>query len=124
VYNFIKKTIFTAAESSLKLLDKINKHIKSTTSMVPYTVAQRSASMQNLMAMRYMYGMPSIFFTYAPDYVYGKLHIRMSITQNGIDKFPASGFGLTEALKFQLRHTILQCFMLRVLLLLRNSSDS
>lgn len=70
--------MFPAAESSLKLLDKINKHIKSTTSMVPYTVAQRSASMQNLMAMRYMYGMPSIFFTYASDYVYGKLHIRMS----------------------------------------------
>jgi hypothetical protein len=82
-----------AAESSLKHLDKINKHIKSTTSMVPYTVAQRSASMKNLMAMRYMYGMPSIIFTYVPDYVYGKLNIRMSIAQNDNDEFPASEFG-------------------------------
>ena len=46
-----------------------------------------------------MYGMPSIFFTYAPDYVYGKLHIRMSIAQNDNDEFLASGFGLTEALQ-------------------------
>jgi hypothetical protein len=61
--------------------------------MVPYTVAQRSASMKNLMAMRYMYGMPSIIFTYVPDYVYGKLNIRMSIAQNDNDEFPASEFG-------------------------------
>lgn len=88
-----------AAESSLKLLQKLNKHIKSTTSMVPYTVAQRSASIKNLMAMRYMYGMPSIFFTYAPDYVYGKLNLRMSISQKENEGFPANGFGLTEALQ-------------------------
>ena len=49
--------------------------------------------------MRYMYGMPSIFFTYAPDDINGILNLRMAFPQNGNGGFPADGSGFAEAIR-------------------------
>jgi hypothetical protein len=54
---------------------------------------------QNLIAMRYMYGMPSIFFTYAPDDINGILNLRMPFPKNGNGGFPADGSGFAEAIQ-------------------------
>ncbi len=46
-----------------------------------------------------MYGMPSIFFTYAADNINGILNLRMSFLQNGNGGFPADGSGFAEAIR-------------------------
>ena len=86
------------AESSILLLKKINVHIKSCTTRIPFTAAQRAASLMNLIAMQYMFGLPSIFFTYAPDDVNGILNLRLSLPQKGNSEFPADGTGFPEAI--------------------------
>ncbi|KZR96895.1 Uncharacterized protein APZ42_008517, partial [Daphnia magna] len=85
--------------SSLKLLNKLNVHIKSCTSRIPFTSSQRAVSLSNLIGMRYMFGLPSIFFTYAPDDVNGTLNIRLSLPQKDNNNFPADGTGLSEAIQ-------------------------
>ena len=87
------------ANSSTKLLEKLTPHIKSCTTRIPFTSAHRGASISNLIAMRYMYGMPSIFFTYAPDDINGILNLRMAFPQNGNGGFPADGSGFAEAIR-------------------------
>jgi hypothetical protein len=87
------------AKSSTKLLEKLTPHIKSCTTRIPFTSAHRGASISNLIAMRYMYGMPSIFFTYAPDDINGILNLRMAFPQNGNGGFPADGSGFAEAIR-------------------------
>lgn len=49
--------------------------------------------------MRYMFGLPSVFFTYAPDDVNGTLNIRLSLPQKDNNNFPADGTGLSEAIQ-------------------------
>ena len=87
------------SSSSIKLLNKLNVHIKSCTSRIPFTASQRAASLSNLIGMRYMFGLPSVFFTYAPDDVNGTLNIRLSLPQKDNNNFPADGTGLSEAIQ-------------------------
>ena len=87
------------ATSSIQLLNKLNVHIKSCTSKIPYSAAQCASSLSNLIAMRYMYGLPTIFFTYAPDDVNGILNFRLSLPQKNKNGFPADGTGLAEAIR-------------------------
>lgn len=86
-------------KSSIKLLEKLNPHIKSCTTRIPFTNAQRGASILNLIAMCYMYGFPSVFLTYAPDDINGILNLRMALSQTGNDSFPADGSGFAEAIR-------------------------
>nr|CAH0101600.1 unnamed protein product [Daphnia galeata] len=87
------------ANSSVKLLKKITPHVDSCTAKIPYSTDQRKASMINLYSMVYYYGMPSIFFTFAPDDINGLLNLRMSMSQKDNITFPATGgAGLAEAI--------------------------
>lgn len=74
------------APSSTTLLKKMGPNIQSCTSRIPYSSSQRGASMRNLIAMRYFYGMPSFFFTFAPDDIHGVLNLRLSIGQKRYSK--------------------------------------
>jgi hypothetical protein len=86
------------AKSSIKLLEKLSPHIKSCTSRIPFTNAHRGASISNLIAMCYMYGLPSVFLTYAPDDINGVLNLRLTLSQTGNDSFPNDGTGFAEAI--------------------------
>ena len=46
-----------------------------------------------------MYGLPTIFFTYAPDDVNGILNLRLSLPQKNNNGFPADGTGFAEAIR-------------------------
>lgn len=85
--------------ASIALLKKLGPHVQSCTSRIPFTSSQRGASMRNLVAMRYYYGMPSFFFTYSPDDINGVLNIRLSIGQKSNEGFPANGLGLSSAMQ-------------------------
>lgn len=87
------------APSSIELLKKLGPNIQSCTSRIPFTSSQRGASMRNLVAMRYYFGMPSFFFTYSPDDINGVLNIRLSIGQQSNEKFPADGTGFAKAIQ-------------------------
>lgn len=55
--------------------------------------------MINLYSRVYYYGLPSIFFTHAPDDIHGLLNLRLSLPQKNNVNFPAKeGSGLAEAL--------------------------
>ena len=87
------------AKESIELLKKIAPHVDTCTAKIPYSTGQRKASMINLYAMIYYYGMPSIFFTFAPDDVHGLLNLRLSIPQKNNVNFPATGgAGFAEAI--------------------------
>ena len=77
--NFIQQlktaTKNPSSKESIDLLKKLSPHIISCTSRIPFTSAQRSAEIMNLIAMRYFYGMPCIFLTYAPDDIHGVLNM-------------------------------------------------
>ena len=49
--------------------------------------------------MRYMFKLPSIFFTYATDDVNGTLNLRLSLPKKNNVDFPANGTGLSEAIQ-------------------------
>ncbi|KZR99697.1 Uncharacterized protein APZ42_004339, partial [Daphnia magna] len=59
------------SKSARALVARVTTHIKTTSSTVPYSTAQRKASMQHLYALAQHFGMPSIFLTYAPDFASG-----------------------------------------------------
>ena len=88
-----------SSKESIDLLKKLSPHIVSCTSRIPFTSAQRSAEIMNLVAMRYFYGMPCIFITYAPDDIHGVLNIRLSIGQKNNENFPSDGNGLASAIQ-------------------------
>lgn len=67
-----------ASKESIELLKKISPHIVSCTSRILFTSAQRSADIMNLVTMRYFFGIPCLFTTYAPDDMNGLLNIRLS----------------------------------------------
>ena len=69
------------APSATALLKKMGPNIQSCTSRIPFSSTQRGASMRNLIAMRYFFGMPSFFFTFAPDDIHGVLNLWLSIGQ-------------------------------------------
>ncbi|KAK4013695.1 hypothetical protein OUZ56_026247 [Daphnia magna] len=75
---------YPKSTSSLKLLNKLNVHIKSCTSRIPFTSSQRAASLSNLIGMH--------------D-VNGTLNIRLSLPQKDNNKFPADVTGLSEAIQ-------------------------
>lgn len=88
-----------ASKESIELLKKISPHIVSCTSRIPFTSAQRSAEIMNLVAMRYFFGIPCLFITYAPDDINGLLNIRLSFGLKKNEGFPAHGSGLASAIQ-------------------------
>ena len=88
-----------SSKESIDLLKKLSPHIVSCTSRMPFTSAQRSAEIMNLVAMRYFYGMPCIFITYAPDDIHSVLNIKLSIGQKNNKNFPSDGNGLVSAIQ-------------------------
>jgi len=85
-------------EASSTLIKQIMPHISVASAKVSYSTAQRRAAMAHLYAMVYHYGVPSVFFTFAPDDVHGILNMRMAILQVSNWDFPANGEGFTAAL--------------------------
>ena len=84
---------------SVSLLKQLLPHISVTGAKAPYTAAQRKAAMSHLYAMVYHFGVPSVFFTFAPDDVHGVLNLRMTLPQNNNFAFPSDGAGLLAALQ-------------------------
>lgn len=87
------------AARSKALLAKITPYIRTFGSVVPYSPAQRKAATKNLIAMTQHFGMPGIFFTYAPDFTNSVLNLRLSIPSFSNTEFPAIDDGLFEALR-------------------------
>ncbi|KZS02069.1 Uncharacterized protein APZ42_001038, partial [Daphnia magna] len=90
------------SKSARTLVARVTPHIKTTSSNVPYSTAQRKASMQHLYALTQHFGMPSIFLTYAPDFASGVLNLRLSLPSINNVELPASDDGILEALRQQL----------------------
>ncbi|KZS03136.1 Uncharacterized protein APZ42_034213 [Daphnia magna] len=90
------------SKSARALVARVTPHIKTTSSTVPYSTAQRKASMQHLYALAQHFGMPSIFLTYAPDFASGVLNPRLSLPSINNVELPASDDGILEALRQQL----------------------
>lgn len=76
-----------SAKSSVQLLKKMSPHIQSCSSKIPYTSSQRSASIKCLVAMRYFYGMPSVFLTYSPDDIHGVLKFAYRFLKSTMKSF-------------------------------------
>ena len=74
-------------------------HVKTFTSAVPFSEAQRKKAMRFLYAMVGHMGMPSFLLTFAPDDIFGSLNIRRSRPQNNNVQFPTNDDGLIEALR-------------------------
>ena len=87
------------SKEAKKILNRIMPHVKTFTSAVPFSAAQRKKAMRFLYAMVGHMGMPSFLFTFAPDDTYGSLNIRLSMPQQDNIKFPANDDGLIEALQ-------------------------
>ena len=87
------------SKEAKKILGKIMPHVKTFTSAVPFSAAQRKKAMRFLYAMVGHMGMPSFLFTFAPDDTYGSLNIRLSMPQKDNCQFPANDDGLIEALQ-------------------------
>ena len=81
------------------MLKELLPHVSVMNVIVPYTTSQRKAAMSHLYAMVYHFGIPSVFFTFAPDDIHGVLNLRLSLPQKNNLHFPADGTGLLEALK-------------------------
>lgn len=75
------------SDKAKQLLKKITPHVDTCTAKIPYSSGERKASMINLYSMVYFYGMPSVFFTFAPDDINGVLNLRLSIPQKKQSKF-------------------------------------
>jgi len=86
-------------QTSTTLVKQIMPHISVTSAQVPYTTAQRKAAMAHLYAMVYHFGVPSVFFTFAPDDVHGILNMRLAFPQANNWDFPANGDGFAAALE-------------------------
>lgn len=101
--NFVKKLNEAAknpaSKESIELLKKMSPHIVSCTARIPFTSAQRSVEIMNLVAMKYFYGIPCFFITYSPDDIHGLLNIRLSFGQKNNDNFPSDGTGLASAIQ-------------------------
>ena len=74
----------TAAENpnvpvSRKLLHYILTHIRVASGNVPYGPAEQAMSISYLYAMCYRFGLPTFFFTFAPNYM-DPLTIRIAIS--------------------------------------------
>ena len=87
------------SKEAKKILGKIMPHVKTFTSAVPFSAAQRKKAMRFLYAMVGHMGMPSFLFTFAPDDTYGSLNIRLSMPQKDNCQFPANDDGLIDALQ-------------------------
>ena len=86
------------AEDSKKLLARITPHIHSCTPKIPFSPAQRKSSMKHIYSMYIMYGLPSIFYTFALDDTHGTLNIRLGIPQQDNLSFPATDDGFLQTL--------------------------
>jgi len=89
------------SKEAKSLLAKITPHIKTISSEVPYSPAQRKASMAHLYSMAHHFGLPSVFVTYAPDFTNGVLNLRMAIPSTDNNGIPATDDGLLDALRSQ-----------------------
>lgn len=87
------------SKEAKELLAKVLPHVKTFTSAVPFSEAQRKKAMRFLYAMVGHMGMPSFLFTFAPDDVYGSLNLRLSTPQKDNVQFPTNDNGLIEALR-------------------------
>ncbi|KAI9551001.1 hypothetical protein GHT06_005557 [Daphnia sinensis] len=88
-------------KSARALVARVTPHIKTTSSTVPYSSAQRKASMQHLYALAQHFSMPSLFLTYTPDFASGVLNLRLSLPLLNNIELPASDDGILEALRQQ-----------------------
>ncbi|KAI9551024.1 hypothetical protein GHT06_005687 [Daphnia sinensis] len=88
-------------KSARALVARVTPHIKTTSSTVPYSSAQRKASMQHLYALAQHFGMPSLFLTYTPDFASGVLNLRLSLPLLNNIELSASDDGILEALRQQ-----------------------
>lgn len=86
-------------QASKNLLKKLTKHIRSCTTRIPFTSAYRSASMSNLISLKCMHGMPTIFFTHALDYEHETLMLRLSLPQTNNKDFPSQDLGFAESIR-------------------------
>jgi hypothetical protein len=84
---------------SKTILNTINPLITMCNSEVPYTTAQRKASVSRLYNMTRFYGTPSVFFTFAPDDTNGTLILRMALPLADNFTFPAKDSGFIDALQ-------------------------
>jgi hypothetical protein len=67
------------SEDARSFLKSINKHVAVNNCKVPYTLTQRKSSVTHLYNIARFYGIPSIFFTFAPDDINGCLNLRMAL---------------------------------------------
>ena len=82
-----------------QLMTKILPHITGVGAKVPYSNAEKAATEGHLHAMFYHFGVPSVFFTFAPDFKHNTLVFRLALPSPNNFDFPAGNGGLIEALK-------------------------
>ncbi|EPZ36432.1 DNA helicase PIF1, ATP-dependent domain-containing protein [Rozella allomycis CSF55] len=75
--------------SAKYIFKKIQPHILATGKNVPYGPIQRKNAMSQLYALVFRFGLPSVFFTFAPDDVHNPLAIRLCLPNNDNYSFPA-----------------------------------
>ena len=81
------------------LLHDILPHIRVAGGNVPFGPAERAMSISELYAMCYRFGLPSFFFTFAPNYM-DPLTIRIAIrTINTTSGFPSEDGGFLDFLQ-------------------------
>ena len=68
-------------------------------SKVPFTKASRKAALSKLLSLTLYHGLPSIFFTIAPDDIQDPNRIRMSVPLKNNSDFPAEPGGFLRALQ-------------------------
>jgi len=94
-----KATANPLLRASSTLLKQIMPNITVASAKVPYSTAHRKAAMGHLYAMVYHFGVPSIFFTFAPDDVHGILNMCLALPQANNWDFPSNGEGFAAALR-------------------------
>ena len=87
------------SKEAKEILARVMPHVKTFTSAVPFSEAQRKKAMRFLYAMVGHMGMPSFLLTFAPDDIFGSLNIRLSMPQKDNVHFPTNDDGLIEALR-------------------------
>ena len=82
-----------------KLLKEIMPFVEVSNAKVPFTKASRKAALSKLLSFSLYHGMPSIFFTIAPDDIQDPNRIRLSLPQKNNTDFPAEPGEFLSALQ-------------------------
>ena len=77
-----------------QLMTKILPLITGVGAKVPYSNAEKAATEGHLHAMFYHFGVPSVFFTFAPDFKHNTLVFRLALPSPNNFDFPAGNGGL------------------------------